>query len=302
MPTPNLHLNSISGTVKSKQFNWHGHLTAFSEGKPLHIEGKGDAFPKFEGLFHIKSTDFPIAHTSEYLIYLSTDLALIFHNNQITLKGDIRVPKAELKPIYLNDSNSLASDVVFKNETENTEKPWPFSSDITVTMGEHVDLDLHGLHGLLVGQLKLKATPDTPLYAIGELNIHKGSYKAYGQNLKVEHGELIFTGNTIDNPGISLRATRVFNNSQGNLQNTTSLFNFNQNNLDTVDFGSKTTVGIEIVGRVKSHKINLFSNPPTLSQADILSMLILGKPAIKRIKRRSITSCSHFFNEFRFRK
>ncbi|HAT8999087.1 TPA: DUF490 domain-containing protein, partial [Legionella pneumophila subsp. pneumophila] len=38
-------------------------------------------------------------------------------------------------------------------------------------------------------------------------------------------------------------------------------------------------VGVEVAGRLQSPKIQLFSNPPTLSQADILSFLVIGRPA-----------------------
>ena len=111
-----------------------------------------------------------------------------------------------------------------------------------------------------------------------------GTYRAYGQDLIVDQGELIFSGALTDSPGIHLRAIRKFSKSDSTFNNSNQLLDFSAANLDTTDIGSQTTVGVEMSGRLNAHKIKLFSVPPTLSQSDILSMLLLGKPASQASK------------------
>ena len=81
-----------------------------------------------------------------------------------------------------------------------------------------------------------------------------------------------------------IRAIRTFKKSDTNIANSNQLLDFSAASIDTTDVSSQTTVGVELSGRLNAHKIKLFSIPPTLSQSDILSMLILGKPASQASK------------------
>ena len=56
------------------------------------------------------------------------------------------------------------------------------------------------------------------------------------------------------------------------------MFDFSNGNTQSLDFSGKVTVGIEVTGRAEKPQIRLFSMPSSLSQADTLSMLLLGKP------------------------
>ncbi|MGL6030368.1 MAG: translocation/assembly module TamB domain-containing protein, partial [Legionella sp.] len=125
----------------------------------------------------------------------------------------------------------------------------------------------------------LKQIPQGPINATGELNVTKGDYKAYNQNLDIEQGELFFTGGAIDNPGINVRAIKKINASASSITGTNQLLDFNSSNLQNANLSGSITVGVEVTGRLAEPKIQLFSNPAILSQADILSMLVLGRPA-----------------------
>ena len=50
--------------------------------------------------------------------------------------------------------------------------------------------------------------PGRPTQARGEVRLVEGRYKAYGQDLSVETGRLIFTGGLITDPAVELRAER----------------------------------------------------------------------------------------------
>ncbi|OEH45243.1 Translocation and assembly module TamB [Legionella parisiensis] len=46
-----------------------------------------------------------------------------------------------------------------------------------------------------------------------------------------------------------------------------------------MNYGETLVLGVEVTGRLARPKIQLFSVPATFSQADILSLLVLGRPA-----------------------
>jgi len=84
----------------------------------------------------------------------------------------------------------------------------------------------------------------------GEIIIHEGRYRAYGQRLDIEDGRLLFTGSSLDNPGLDVRAIRRVN---------------------------EITVGLQVGGRLQQPQIELYSIP-AMDQTDMLSYLILGRP------------------------
>lgn len=63
------------------------------------------------------------------------------------------------------------------------------------------------------------------------------------------------------------------------MASTSQLLDFNSTNLQNINYGETMILGVEVTGRLVRPKIQLFSEPAVLSQADILSMLVLGRPA-----------------------
>ena len=86
----------------------------------------------------------------------------------------------------------------------------------------------------------------------GRLYISNGKYKAYGQNLEVDNGYVIFTNQRIDNPTLDIKAIRRI-------------------------FGDEPVrvAGVESGGTLKVPKLSLFSDPP-VEEKKILSYLTLG--------------------------
>jgi len=146
-------------------------------------------------------------------------------------------------------------------------------------MGNEVELTVKGLHANLGGMVHLKQVPQGSINAVGELSVSKGEYKAYGQDLTIEQGELIFTGGGVTNPGINLRAAKKIDTTTTSTAGSNQSFDFNNTNLQSANVRGNISVGVEVSGRLAQPKIVLFSNPSILSQADILSMLVLGRPA-----------------------
>lgn len=280
IPQLGLNLNPIQITFQNHNKRWTTQGAIASQNKILLLKGNGDFTPEMTGSLSLSGNDFPLIKTDEYTINLSPQLAIHFKPNSIDLTGRILIPTAQIKPQTFTSTTSLSEDAVFiGTKPASPPNPLHLNTDIYLDMGENVAIDVKGLRGFLTGSIRLLQLPQGPLNASGELNVRDGKYQAYGQDLAIDQGQLIFTGGSIDNPGISIRAVRRFNNSNASFSGSNQLFDFNSANLQKLDFGTEVTVGINVSGRLSSPKIQLFSEPSTLSQADILSMLLLGKPA-----------------------
>ncbi|STX52042.1 periplasmic protein [Legionella busanensis] len=279
MPSLGINLNPIELTLLSSNKKWQAQGEISSGGIPLFINGNGEFMPSVKGALTVKGEQVPLISSKEYLINVSPNLNFEFTPTDLKMTGQVLIPKAIIKPQTFSNSVSLTDDVVFVDKKESP-NPYNIDTDVKIAMGDNVSLTVKGLEGHLVGSINLRQLPKGPLTATGELDVKDGKYQAYGQDLTIEKGQLLFTGGLINNPAIQVRAIRKFNNTTNNtLAGSNHLFDFNSSNVQSLDFGKYTTVGIEVKGRLSKPKVELFSVPSTLSQADILSMLLLGRPA-----------------------
>ena len=271
-----LHQGELSLNADHKLWKLNG--VVFSEGQPLRISGQGNHFPEAQGKIEISGTAVQLFNTKDYSIKASPNLELSYKDNLLKVSGNLLIPEAVISPQTFSESVSLSDDVIFKSEQDEQSRN-KLELNVSVTMGDKVNLDIQGLKGQLVGAINLRQQPEGALTASGNLHVAKGAYKAHGQDLTIEQGDLFFTGGLITNPGINVRAVRRFNNTQSMFSGSNRLFDFTNSNVQNFNFSSQVTVGIQVTGRLTSPKISLFSSPPGLSQADILAMLILGRPA-----------------------
>jgi translocation and assembly module TamB len=280
IPKLSLLINPIDLKVTSRNKNWDIVGKMVSEEKTIQIEGKGVLAPELKGLVTIQGDSFPAMHTAEYNFSVSPNLQLVIDPKNTALNGEVVIPTASFKPVSFSDSVNLSSDVLFVSD-EKTHAP--LNMNVQVIMGSDVSLDIKGMHGYLDGSILLLQQGQADLVAQGELVVRDGKYEAYGQNLTIEKSQLMFTG-PVDNPTINLRAVRKINNNASNFNGTNQLFDFNVQNLKTLNYATVNKVGIQVRGRVNAPKVTLFSVPGTLSQADILSFLLLGVPASQASK------------------
>jgi translocation and assembly module TamB len=95
--------------------------------------------------------------------------------------------------------------------------------------------------------------PNASAVGSGELEVKEGKYDAYGRELEIERGKLLFTGGPLTDPGVDLRASREL---------------------------PGYTVGVIARGPLRRPQLTLFSEP-SLPQAQIASMLIVGRSSIQ---------------------
>ncbi|WP_241480403.1 translocation/assembly module TamB domain-containing protein [Legionella norrlandica] len=278
IPTLGINISNIGLTVVGKKNQWEATGAIYSADKKLTLKGQGFLNKELNGSIAVEGSNFPIANNKEFQISMSPQLKMQFTPSKFDITGTILIPNAHIKPQTFTNSLAASDDIVFKNK--NAQSPIPMlntNMSVRVEMGEEVELTFKGLHANLAGTVTVNQLPRGAITANGELTVKKGEYKAYGQDLAIEQGQLIFTGGRLDNPGINIKASKNVSNAFGNLSGSSQLFDFN--NYSNLNIGSNIKVGVEVTGRLQSPKIQLFSTPPTLSQADILSLLVLGRPA-----------------------
>ncbi|WP_127476045.1 translocation/assembly module TamB domain-containing protein [Sulfurivermis fontis] len=173
---------------------------------------------------------------------------------QITVTGRLEVPQADINLPRLPTVVDVSPDEVIVDavEEEAALRRWRLALDLRLVAGERVRLEGYGFSGRLAGAVSLRGETPGLTRAQGELNVHDGRYEAYGQNLVVERGRLLFVDSPPDNPGLDVRAVRP-------LPEQTQV------------------VGVEVGGRLKDPRLRLFSEP-VLEESETLAWLVLGRP------------------------
>ena len=161
----------------------------------------------------VQGNNFPLVNTKEYQISISPKLLLQLSTVNLGCSGSILIPSAQIRPETFTNSLTLSDDVIFKKQTTDHNQRMKTSMDIRVVMGDAVELTFKGLHAFLDGAVQVRQVLSGPVNATGELTVKKGEYKAYGQDLEVEQGQLMFTGGPLTNPAINLRASKKIDNN-----------------------------------------------------------------------------------------
>lgn len=279
LPDLGLTLNPIELTIKTDGKTWTSHaIIKPNKGPALTLSGEGVASPTFTGTAVLQGNQVIMMNTTEYHIKASPNLIFTKKEDAYIIDGSVVIPEARIAPLSFIHTEKLTHDAIF-TQKEKDPNPLNLTTNVALDMGKDVQIDVKGIQGYIDGMLHIKQLPKQALSAVGELKLRDGRYEAYGQKLDIEQGELIFLGQQIDNPNIRVRAIRHFKKTNEQFSGSNQLFDFSAENLSTPDLGNNTTVGITVTGRVDSPNVKLFSSPPNLSQADILSMLLLGKPA-----------------------
>jgi translocation and assembly module TamB len=195
---------------------------------------------------------FLVVDTPEYRVRLDPDLVLEVEAQRVELTGELRVPHARLRPRDFSGAVAPSRDVVLVGADIEPEppSPWRIHSTLQLYLGDDVQVNGFGLRGFIGGSLRLQEVPERPTTARGVLAIRDGRYRAYGQDLHIETGRLLYTDSPLDNPGLDIRAARHV---------------------------SGVVAGIRVSGQLRDPNLSLYSDP-AMSESDALSYLLFGRP------------------------
>jgi len=232
--------NAGQGTLNAEgNFNWRNQLT---------------------GKLQLHGEKLLVADSPEYHITASPTLTFDIRNEGgkglIDVSGEILVPSAKLQPQAIVNAVQISNDAHFKDDALYTrDSVWRVNSNVNIKLGDDVHFDGLGLQGQLGGEVSTRLRTAMAASGRGELGISDGHYEAYGRKFDIKRGRLLFDNIALDNPGLDIQAERVIND---------------------VTLGD-LTVGVNVRGFLRDPRLEFYSDP-SMSQTQIVSYLIVGKP------------------------
>ena len=238
----------LDGTLKSGD----GTLTlsgsgGFGADAPLKATIKGENF---------LAADIPAAKVA-----ISPDLVIERNSENLRVGGSVTIPKTNVDLARLPGGGvaKTSPDVVIVDaEQAQAGKPLPVIVAVSIKLGDDVKLAGLGLDGRVHGDLRIDQKPGKVATGTGTLTVD-GTYKAYGQDLKIESGRLLFAGTALDNPGLDIRAARTILGASGGQSDDTVI------------------AGLQVRGTAQVPVLTVYSQP-AMEQSEALSYLVTGKP------------------------
>lgn len=235
----------LQGVVKTSQ----GQLTLNGDANWQHPEN-------WEARIAVNGDRVRIGVPPVVRLDVSPNVELEASPHLISLRGNLNIPWARIVVHELPENAvSVSSDVVMlDNHLQPIEKRSamiPINSSLTVHLGDDVHLDAFGLKAKLSGKLQVAQNGQT-LGINGQIDIPQGRFRAYGQDLLVRRGELLFSGSP-DHVLLNVEAIR-------NPQSTEN----------------SVIAGVRVSGASDEPKVEVFSDP-AMSQQEALSYLLRGQ-------------------------
>lgn len=222
------------------------------------IEGRVDlsGLPEWRAEFDLKGENLTALRLPEASVQASPDLKVALRPGETRVTGRVEVPEALFdlggeKPAAAR----VSPDVRIVGEEQEVSAQ-ALDAQVELVLGEKVRVRGKGFNGRIAGRLRVIDRPGLPSpVGQGELTIPEGRYKAYGQDLEIEQGRIIYADTALDDPALDIRAVR-----RGILDGTVA--------------------GVRITGRASRPQLAMFSEP-AMEQAEVLSYLVTGRSLSK---------------------
>lgn len=225
-------------------------------GGQLQIRGQGSVEDAPRATLELVGRELALALPPSIDATLNHDLRVDLGPEQLALRGELHIPAATLVLEGLSGGGpSVSRDMVLVDEEDQEDaaadgaSPLQIDMDVRARIDDAVHLSGYGLDTRLRGDVTVRQRPGQPPQLAGELALVEGQYQAYGQDLQVRRGELLFVG--------PLRSTRV--------------------DVAAVRVVDEVEAGLELSGPLLAPQTSLFSEP-AMSDADVLSYIVLGGP------------------------
>ncbi len=220
-----------------------------------HVELAGTMSARGEIEAKILGQNFQAADIPAANVLLTPDLDLAGNPQGYRLTGEVTIPRAaiNLQKLPSDRPPGASPDVVVvrngKEEVREEAKSFPLTATIAVKLGEKIEIVGFGLEATVAGELEVREAPGEPTTGSGTLEV-AGTYKAYGQDLKIQEGRLMFAGTPLDDPRLAITAMR--------------------------EIDEELSTGLRIAGSAQKPIITVISDP-NVGEADALSYLVTGR-------------------------
>ena len=205
----------------------------------------------------LNGTNVKVVSLPQLKATLSPDIKVTANASTMNLSGSAIIPWARANIKRLPESaTQVSSDAVIINDQgmKKEESVVDTAINLKLSLGNDVQFKGFGLNSKLSGELSLQKEPQRQFFTSGYVSVVDGSYKAYGQALKIDRGRLVFQG-SYENPGLDIRASRI------------------------IKAADDAEVGLDITGTLQRPVAHVYSVPSDYSESQAMMMLMTGKPA-----------------------
>jgi translocation and assembly module TamB len=276
----------LGGTRAQPQIGGEGHLQAFATELPalglslqdgdVRLDAQADGSARITGrvrsgegvlavdgtlgwkdqdtplVLNVRGTNILVSDTRQLRAIANPDLLVRYRAGApLQVTGSVTVPEADIHLDRLDMGVSASPDVVVLDPVDPKRVGGNSSLelDLALVMGDAVRIDGFGLAGSLGGSLRVRQASGREMRGTGALDV-AGRYRAYGQNLQITRGRLVWSNTAIGDPLLDLRAEREVGD---------------------------VTAGIRVEGRASAPRATVYSNPAK-SESEALAYLTLGRP------------------------
>ncbi|WP_392551832.1 translocation/assembly module TamB domain-containing protein [Orbus wheelerorum] len=224
----------------------------------VNINGKADwqNINNWQAFLTVKGAAIEVTIPPMITMSIVPDIRIDANQNELNLVGKVTIPKANIKVESLPPSTvDVSSDEVMLDSNLQEIAPQDLgikiNSRVLVSLGDKVNVDAFGLVARLTGGVYVTQT-NKGLTVNGQIFVPDGRFHAYGQDLIVRKGEIVFAG-LADQPRLNIEAIR---------------------NPESIE--NNVIAGIRVTGLADDPKVEIFSEP-AMSQQEALSYLLRGQ-------------------------
>lgn len=255
LATPGIELTDLRARLGTRAPDGVLHLwaSAQSGGGSLQLDGRADLVTRPARMeLAIRGDRFQAANMAEARAWVSPRLDLSLAEGRLMVRGDIDVPRADIVPTSFDSGIGASSDqvIVSDEQAAASQAGLEVHADVRLNFGSQVRFEGFGLKTRLEGSVRAIEQPGRASSGRGEVRLVEGRYKAYGQNLEIQTGRLLFNGGPLTEPAIEIRALRKPR--------------------------SDIEVGVLVRGTLDEPEFQLFSTP-AMPRERQLSWLVLGR-------------------------
>ena len=206
---------------------------------------------------YIKGQDLATFRVVDLSVDVSPDIKLQIGKDVFDISGSIKIPHATARIRDLpKNAVTRSEDVVVHSSERGVEKQKSsiVTGNVEVQLGDDVRFTGFGLTSRLEGSFRLTQNRGGFLQSGGTIRVRDGFFTGYGKELRVDRGELTFTG-PLDDPLINIQVSR-----------------------ESIYERRQYTIGLRLTGSAQNVTTETFSRP-VMSEQDVLSFLLLDRPS-----------------------
>jgi len=237
--------------------------------------------PDWQAALSLKGEKMTVMNTAGIQALLSPDLKITASPTALDIQGQLEIPEAMISPniaamgglsdnavAVSEDAILIDADGNSENDNKTTEPAMQITANVLVLLNENIILDVADFKSSIDGALLISLQKNGELTGNGAVQIVNGTYRAYGQDLKIHQGFIIFPDVPLSDPVLNIKAIRKI---------------YNDTNEPPVE-----EAGLHITGSGQLPVVSLFSEPME-EEANILSYIITGSALTGDVKSSALS-------------